>query len=50
MLTLLKEFWLYMKVRKQYWLLPLLIGLLACSLLILFSQSAAFAPFLYTLF
>ena len=49
-LSLLKEFWEFLKVRKMYWLAPIIIILIALSLLIVFAQSSAVAPFIYTLF
>lgn len=44
------EFWSFMKVRKKYWLLPIVLVLLLFGLLIVFSESSAIAPFIYTLF
>ncbi len=49
-LTVLKEFWAFLRVRKRYWLAPIIIILLILSLLIVFAQSSAVAPFVYTLF
>ncbi|MEW6009470.1 MAG: DUF5989 family protein [Candidatus Omnitrophota bacterium] len=39
-----------MRIRKRYWLLPIIIVLLLFSLLIIFTQSSTVAPFIYTLF
>ena len=47
---LLKELWDFMKIRKKYWLLPIIIILAIFSILIIFTQSSAVAPFIYTLF
>ncbi|MGD0335659.1 MAG: DUF5989 family protein [Candidatus Omnitrophota bacterium] len=47
---LLKELWDFMKIRKRYWLLPIIIILTIFSILIIFTQSSAVAPFIYTLF
>lgn len=44
------EFWRFLKVRKKYWLLPILIILLLVGGLIVLSQGSAVAPFIYTLF
>jgi hypothetical protein len=44
------ELWEFLKVRKKFWLLPILIMLLLISAFIVFSQSSAIAPFIYTLF
>ncbi len=46
----IKEFWAFLRVRKKYWLLPLLIAMGALGALIVFSQGSAVAPFIYTLF
>lgn len=49
-LSILKEFWDFLRVRKKWWLAPIIIMLLLLSLLIFFTQSSAVAPFIYTLF
>jgi hypothetical protein len=46
----IKEFWEFIKVRKKYWLLPILLVLVFCGGLIVLSQGSAIAPFIYTLF
>jgi len=46
----LKEFWEFLKVRKKYWLLPILLVLLLFGGLIVLSQGTAVAPFIYTIF
>ncbi len=46
----IKELWNFLKVRKRFWLAPILIILLLLSVLIIFAQSSAVAPFIYTLF
>ena len=46
----LKEFWDFLKVRKKYWLIPVLIVLLFFGALIILSQGSAVAPFIYTIF
>ncbi len=43
------EFWDYMKVRKKFWLLPIILVLLLLALFIILGGTAA-APFIYTLF
>ena len=50
MLDLLKDLWAFMKVRKKFWLAPILIILLLLGALIVLSQGSAVAPFIYTLF
>jgi|TARA_B100001093_G_scaffold514749_1_gene589499 hypothetical protein len=50
MLSFVKEFWEFLKVRKKYWLLPIFIVLALFGMLIVLSQGSAVAPFIYTLF
>ena len=47
---LFKEFWEFVRIRKKYWLLPIIIVLLLMGTLIIFAQTSALAPFIYTLF
>ena len=46
----LKEFWEFLKIRKKYWLLPIIIVLVLFGGLIILSQGSAVAPFIYTIF
>jgi len=46
----LKEFWEFLKVRRKYWLLPIIIVLVLFGGLIILSQGSAIAPFIYTIF
>ena len=46
----LNEFWEFLKVRKKYWLLPILLVLVLFGGLIVLSQGSAVAPFIYTIF
>jgi len=46
----IKEFLEFLKIRKKYWLLPIIIILVVFGGLIVLSQGSAFAPFIYTLF
>lgn len=46
----LKEFWEFLKFRKKYWLLPILLVLVFFGALIILSQGSAIAPFIYTIF
>ncbi len=48
--AILGEFWSFLKVRKRYWLMPIIIILFALGLLVVFAQSSAVTPFIYTLF
>ncbi len=50
MIFFLRELWLFMRVRKKYWLLPVLIMLAVFGALIVLTQGSAVAPFIYTLF
>ena len=46
----IKELWGFLMTRKKWWLLPIMIILLLLGLLIVFTESSAIAPFIYTLF
>lgn len=48
--SIVSEFWEFLKIRKKFWLLPILIVLLLFGALIVFTESSAVAPFIYTLF
>ncbi len=48
--SMLKEFWDFLKVRKKWWLTPIVIVLLLLGALIIFTEGSAVAPFIYTLF
>ena len=50
MLSFFKEFWDFLKERKKYWLLPIIIVLALFGMLIVLSQGSAVAPFIYTIF
>ncbi|MEQ1656000.1 MAG: DUF5989 family protein [Nitrospira sp.] len=50
MLALIQELWAFMKDRKKFWLLPILVVLLLLGTLIVLTQGSAVAPFIYTLF
>ena len=47
---LMKEFWLFMKERKKFWLLPILLVMVLVGALLVFAQGSALAPFIYTIF
>jgi hypothetical protein len=49
-LRILGELWDFMKVRKKWWLGPIILMLLLLGLLLVFTQGSALAPFIYTLF
>lgn len=46
----IKDLWGFMKERKKYWLVPMILILLLIGLLLVFSSGSAIAPFVYTLF
>jgi hypothetical protein len=50
MLDLLKDLWDFMRVRKKFWLAPIILVMLLLGALIVLSQGSAVAPFIYTLF
>jgi hypothetical protein len=49
-MSFLRELWRFMRVRKKYWLLPILLVLALLGALIVLTQGTAVAPFIYTLF
>ena len=49
-LSVLIEIWDFLKVRKKWWLAPIVFILLALSFLIIFTEGSAVAPFIYALF
>lgn len=50
MLTLVRELWSFMRVRKKYWMLPIVVMMLLFGGLIVLTQGSAIAPFIYTIF
>jgi hypothetical protein len=49
-MELLRDFFMFVRARKKYWMVPLFLTLVLLGGLIVFSQGSAFAPFIYTLF
>ena len=47
---ILGELWAFLRVRKKWWLLPILLVLLMVGTLLVFAQTSALAPFIYTIF
>lgn len=47
---MVRELWAFMRVRKKWWLAPLLLILFLLGGLLIFAQTSALAPFIYTLF
>ena len=50
MMSFLAEFWAFLRQRKRYWLLPIILVLVVFGGLIVIVQGSVFAPFIYTLF
>ncbi len=46
----IRELWLFMKVRKKFWLLPIIVMMAVFGGLVVLSQGSAVAPFIYTIF
>lgn len=49
-MSFLSEFWQFLKVRKKFWLLPMILMLVLFGGLIVLAQGSAVAPFIYTIF
>ena len=49
-LTIVKELWAFMKVRKKWWLGPIFATLILLGMLVVMTQGSAVAPFIYALF
>ena len=47
---IMRELWSYMRVRKKWWLLPIIIVMALIGTLLIFAQGSALAPFIYTVF
>ncbi len=48
--NIVRELWAYMRVRKKFWLLPVMIALVLVGALMVFAQGSVLAPFIYTIF
>jgi len=46
----LRQLWAYMRTRKKYWLIPIMLVMVILGGLLVFAQGSAIAPFIYTLF
>ncbi len=44
------ELWAFMRVRKKWWLLPIIVVMVMVGALLVFAQGSALAPFIYTIF
>jgi len=49
-MSFIKELWLFMRIRKKFWLMPIVIIMALLGVLIVFAKGSAVAPFIYTLF
>ena len=49
-MSIVKEFWEFLKVRKKFWLLPIIVMMVIFGGLVVLSQGSAVAPFIYTIF
>jgi hypothetical protein len=50
MLSFLREFWMFLRVRKKYWLVPIFLVMMLFGGLIVLTHGSAIAPFIYTIF
>jgi hypothetical protein len=50
MFSMLSEIWALLRTRKKFWLMPIIIVMLLFGALLIFAQSSALAPFIYTIF
>ena len=50
MFSLLQDLWRFMRVRKKYWMIPILLLMLLVGGLVVLTKGSAVAPFIYTLF
>ena len=48
--SLIGEFWGFLAARKKWWLLPIIVMMVLVGALLVFAQSSALAPFIYTIF
>ena len=49
-LSILREFWSFLRVRKKWWLLPLIMIIVLLGLILILAQGSPLAPFIYTIF
>ncbi len=49
-LTLARELWAFLRVRKKWWLLPIIVAMVLVGALLVFAQGSVLAPFIYTIF
>jgi hypothetical protein len=49
-MSIIAELWRFLRVRKKFWLWPIVIGMVILGALLVLTQGSALAPFIYTLF
>ncbi len=49
-MSFLRELWSFMRIRKKFWLMPIVIMMLVFGGLVILTQGSAVAPFIYTIF
>lgn len=49
-ISILREFWSFLRVRKKWWLAPIVVVLLTLGLILVLTEGSALAPFIYSLF
>jgi len=49
-LAILSELWQFLKIRKKWWLAPIILFLILLGFLIIFTEGSALAPFIYAIF
>jgi hypothetical protein len=48
--SITRELWAFMRVRKKWWLLPIMVVMVLVGTLLVFAQGSVLAPFIYTIF
>ena len=49
-MSILRELWVYMKTRKKFWLVPIIVMMVVFGGLVILTKGSAVAPFIYTIF
>ena len=49
-MSFVREFWMFLRERKKFWLLPIIVMMAVFGGLVVLSQGSAVAPFIYTIF
>ena len=50
LIELIRDIWDFLKIRKKYWLAPLILTIILMGALIIFTQGSVVAPFIYSIF